>query len=77
MFPPGNRPQAPISASPTRGQTPEGREVTTLKHEERRSHRKLNKMKPQRNTSQREEQDKNTEEQLSEVEIRKLPEKIL
>ena len=43
--------------------------------ERRPKHRKLDKMRQQRNMLQKKEQDKNTQEQLNEEEIGNLPEK--
>jgi len=69
--------QAPVPTSPTRGQTPKGREAMILQPVKRRPQRKSGKMRWQRNMLQMKEQDKNPQEQPSEMEIGNLPENDL
>ena len=75
FHPSGGQPQAHISPLPTRGQTPETREATTMQPIESRPDKKPEKMKCQRNMSWMKEQGKTPEEQLSEVNIGNPPEK--
>ena len=75
FLPSGSLPQVPASTSPTRGQTPEARKVTTQQPVKRRPHKNLYKMKRQINMTQMKEKDKIPEKQPSEVEISNLHEK--
>ena len=60
---------------PQGGQTPEVREVTTLLSVKRSPHQKPIKMKRQRTITQMKEKEKNSEKQLSDLEILSFQEK--
>ena len=63
-----------LLASSTRGPTEEPRTTTCTLQNGNHNHKKLDKRTQQRNMSQMKEQDKTSEEQLSDVEIGNLPE---
>lgn len=64
-----------MTPSPTRGQTREAKGIMTLQPGEGgHKHWKLDKMRRQRNMLQPKKHDKNTQDQVNEEEIYKLPE---